>query len=79
MKSPENKSLELREPTQTNRNILPMDIKDKTQLNMKRKDKRELAEEAVIPRGTSTSEVETEQKPEEGHDELYHDILGHYV
>lgn len=56
-----------------------MDIKDKTQLNMKRKDKRELAEEAVIPRGTSTSEVETEQKPEEGHDELYHDILGHYV
>lgn len=56
-----------------------MDSKDKIQLNLKRKVRRELAEEAVIARRTSSSEVETKNKTEEGHDKLCHDIVRHYV
>lgn len=36
---------------QTNGKIVPMDIKDKTQLKLKREDKRELAEPAVTAHG----------------------------
>ena len=56
-----------------------MDSKGKIQLNLKRKGRRELAEEAVMAWGTSSSEVETKNKTEEGHEELCHDIVRHYV
>ena len=55
-----------------------MGSKDKIQLNLKRKDKRELAEEAVIAWGTSSSEVETKNKTEEGLMSC-HDIVRHNV
>ena len=52
--------------------------KDKIQLNLKRKEKRELAEEAVMHEGPVLQKWRQRQN-QGGPDELCHDIVRHYV